>query len=244
MRPIGFSTGALAQSDVRRGLALIRRHGLSVVELSALRDTELATVLNALPDLDLGGFEYVSFHAPSAFRTIPERTAADRLRTELPQAWPVVVHPDALAALAGWRAFGPRLCIENMDKRKPIGRTAAELQTVFDLYPEATLCFDIGHARQVDPTMGVAADILRRFGDRLRQVHISEVNARNRHEPISYTALEAFRSLAHLIPENVPVVSEASVEPAGVREEVRTTALALSARAGRLIAPIREVVRA
>jgi hypothetical protein len=228
MRPIGFSTGALARSDVRRGLDLVRRHGLPVVELSALRDTELGTVLDSLSDLDLSGFVFVSFHAPSAFRTVPEADAAARIRAAVPASWPIVVHPDALTETAPWRALGRRLCVENMDKRKPAGRTAAELDVVFARFPEATLCFDIGHARQVDPTMGVATDILRRFGDRLRQVHISEVNARNGHEAISYTALQAFRSVAHLIPDDVPIVSEADVREPAIATEVRVTAAALT----------------
>lgn len=244
MRPIGFSTGALAQSDVRRGLELVRRHGLPVVELSALRDTELAAVLEALSDLDLNGFEYVSFHAPSAFRTVSERAVADRLRSELPPTWPVVVHPDALTDVAAWQELGPRLCVENMDKRKPLGQTADELEAVFDLYPDAAFCLDIGHARQVDPTMGVAAELLRRFGDRLRQVHVSEVSARNRHEPISFTAMEAFRSVAHLIPNDVPIVSEANVTADGITDEIRTTAAALSPAARRLSEPERPLVRA
>lgn len=40
-----------------------------------------------------------------------------------------------------------------MDKRKRIGCTAMQLRRFFDELPEATFCFDMGHARQVDPTM-------------------------------------------------------------------------------------------
>ncbi|HEX3148796.1 MAG TPA: TIM barrel protein [Gemmataceae bacterium] len=230
MRPIGFSTGALALADVHCGLALARQHSLRVVELSSLRDTELTTVLNVLGELDPAEFQFVSFHAPSAFLTITEVKAADRIRVEAPPTSPIIVHPDVLTVPECWRALGPRLCIENMDKRKPTGRTATELAAIFDVYPEATLCFDIGHARQVDPTMGVAADILRRFGDRLCQVHISEVNARNRHEPISYTAFRAFRTVAHLIPEGTPIVSEAVVDESAIGRELFVTAAALSPR--------------
>ena len=41
MRPIGFSTGALAFADFRRGLALTRKAECAAVELSALRQAEL-----------------------------------------------------------------------------------------------------------------------------------------------------------------------------------------------------------
>ena len=48
---------------------------------------------------------------------------------------------------------------------------------------------DLGHARQIDPSMTEAFLILRAFGDRLAEVHISEVNSACKHEAISHGAL-------------------------------------------------------
>ena len=45
------------------------------------------------------------------------------LKPLLPHRWPIIVHPDAIANFRLWEDFGEWLCIENMDKRKPIGRT-------------------------------------------------------------------------------------------------------------------------
>jgi hypothetical protein len=67
MRPIGFSTGALAYADFQRGLAMMRCKKLQALELSALRQDELVPLLDALVALDLSEFEYVSIHAPSQF---------------------------------------------------------------------------------------------------------------------------------------------------------------------------------
>ena len=53
MRPIGFSTGALAKGDFRRGLEILRRHKIEIVELSALRQPELEPLMSSLDDLDL-----------------------------------------------------------------------------------------------------------------------------------------------------------------------------------------------
>ena len=99
-----------------------------------------------------------------------------------------------------------------MDKRKPVGRTAEELSEFFTRLPEARLCFDIGHARQVDPTMAEARRILEKYRDRLAEVHLSEVNTSSRHDPISAYAIEAFQSVAGLIPENVPVILETLID--------------------------------
>ena len=65
MRRIGFSTGALARGDFRSALDILQRHKIDVVELSALRVSELAPLVQAIPDLDLSEFTFVSIHAPS-----------------------------------------------------------------------------------------------------------------------------------------------------------------------------------
>src|SRR6266700_7220462 len=95
MRPIGFSTGALAYADFRRGLAMTRTANCEGVELSALRQSELFPLLESLGSLDLAGFEYISIHAPSQFEPEWEAVAWDRLREELWRKLPIVVHPDA-----------------------------------------------------------------------------------------------------------------------------------------------------
>lgn len=220
MRPIGFSTGALAYADFRQGLTLTRAAGCSVVELSALRQAELFPLLDSLNSLDVTGFEYVSIHAPSQFEPAWEAQAWDRLREQAWRGWPVVVHPDALCDFSLWRELGTLLCVENMDKRKPAGRSATELASVFDKLPDASLCFDIGHSRQCDPTMTEAYRILRQFGGKLRQIHLSEVNTRSKHDPLSYASIRAYQNVAHLIPESVPVILETPVTPNHMESEI------------------------
>ena len=228
MRPIGFSTGALALSDFRRGLAIIRKHRLPAIELSALRDSELFPLLDSIEGLDLSDFVHVAVHAPSRFEVLSEQQVAQALQRSVPSSWPIIVHPDVLENDDLWQQFGTRLCIENMDKRKPIGRTVVELERVFRRFSNATLCYDIGHARQIDPTMGVARDILIHFGSRLQQVHISEVNARSGHEAISFTAAQAFRTVAHLIPEDVPIIHEGVFGEDLVENQIQVAANALT----------------
>lgn len=227
MRPIGFSTGALAYADFRRALRMMHEQDVEAVELSALRQPELSPLLDALDGLDLSRYSHVSIHAPSQFDAGSEIASAGRLRSHLSRGWPIVMHPDALTEWSVWRDFGPLLCIENMDKRKPIGRTARELAEVFRRLPEASFCFDIGHARQCDPTMTEAYLILREFGSRLRQVHVSEVNSRSTHDPLSFASVVAFQEVAHLIPEDVPLILETPVERERLAAEVATVRRAL-----------------
>jgi hypothetical protein len=93
--------------------------------------------------------------------------------------------------------------------------------------PDASICFDIGHARQVDPTMSEATAILQCFQSRLRQIHISEVNSQSKHDALSFESVLAFRKVAHLIPEGVPAIVESRVAENEVEEEIRSVEKAL-----------------
>jgi hypothetical protein len=212
MRRIGFSTGALARGDFRSALGTLQRHGIRVVELSALRATELDPLTNALPSVDLSGFRFVSIHAPSRFQREEEPWIIERLQVFVNLGYPIVVHPDVIFDRRRWRKFGDALLIENMDKRKPVGRSVAELQQFFEDLPSARFCFDIGHARQVDPSMTEAVLLLCAFRDRLAEVHMSQVNTASRHDPISINAVSAFRSVLTSIPEAVPIVLEPLID--------------------------------
>ena len=126
--------------------------------------------------------------------------------------WPIVLHPDAIFTDSVWLDFGDRILLENNDKRKSVGRTDDELKSLFERFPNARFCFDIGHARQVDPTMNEAHLILRNNQSRLGQVHLSEVNFFSRHDPLSAGSIEASRRVAHLVPENVPIILETLID--------------------------------
>jgi len=228
MRLIGFSTGALARDDFRAALRILQKSDVRAVELSALRQNELIPLIEALADLDLRAFQYTAFHAPSVMDPDFEPIAVDALREVAVRQWPIILHPDAISDPSRWEDFGELVCIENMDKRKPIGQTAAYLSQLFKVLPRASLCFDIGHARQVDPTMSEAAAILQLCKGRLRQLHISEVNSQSKHDPLSFESILAFQRVAHLIPENVPVIVESKVDVDEIREEINSARKALT----------------
>ena len=229
MRPTGFSTGALAFGDFRQGLALVRQHNLPVVELSALRAAELPLLAAALDTLDLTGFSHISLHVPSRIEPQEEDALLEILAAQQHRGWLYITHPDVLHSPARWRAFGPQLCLENMDQRKPIGRNLPEMRQVFHQYPDATWCFDIGHARQIDPTMTESWRLLDAFGARLRQVHVSEVNSRSKHDRLSRLSIAAFREVAGQIPSHIPLVIESVIEAEEIPAELRRVRAALPA---------------
>jgi Xylose isomerase-like TIM barrel len=217
---IGFSTGAIAKGDFRAALAAMRSQSVRAVELSALREAELSPLMEAVPNLDLSGFEYVSVHAPSRRATMSDRQIVDALQPAVERAWPIVVHPDSIGDFSAWRDLESLVLIENTDGRKAIGRSAGELLEVFSQLPKAGLCLDIGHARQIDPTMVEAQRILVAFGDRLAQLHVSEVDSTSKHRAIGGGASLAYQSLFRARAVDVPAILESPVSPENISEEI------------------------
>ena len=228
MRLIGFSTGALTREDFGAALGILSRKKVQAVELSALRQNELLPLVEELERLDLHQFRYISFHAPSVMDPEFESIAVHALDQVALREWPIILHPDAMYTPAKWAHFGDLVCIENMDKRKPTGQTVSHLAEIFRLLPNASLCFDIGHARQVDPTMSEATAILQFCRRRLRQIHISEVNSQSKHDALSFESVLAFRKVSHLIPESVPVIVESRVTDEEVEDEIQNVSKALT----------------
>lgn len=222
MEFIGFSTGALALSDFRRGVELQRDHKVNAIELSALREDELSGLINSIDSLDLSQFTYRSFHAPSRLTSLSNAELVERLRPVADKGFCIVVHPDIIDDFGSWRTLGTSILLENMDQRKKVCRTAREMAEYFVQLPESRFCFDIGHARQVDPTMSIAVDLLMRFRKRLAEIHVSEVNWSCRHVSISTASALAYSKIASLIPHTTPVIIESLIPSDQIDKELRT----------------------
>jgi hypothetical protein len=222
MRPIGFSTGAVAYADFRSALEVLMQTSTDAVELSALRPQELGPLVDAVASLPLERFRHISVHLPSNFPARLEEEFREQVQ-RLPCDWPLVIHPDVIRDFNLWRQLGERVCVENMDKRKPMGQTRNDLLEIFEKLPDAGFCFDIGHAHQIDPTMCEAIMILEEFTGKLKELHVSEVNSESKHDPISLEAQRSFDIIARLIPENVPAILESRVATPGesLGDEVR-----------------------
>lgn len=175
-------------------------------------------------------------------RDLAEAAVAEALLRCLDRNWHVALHPDAMRDAGCWRQFGKLLCIENMDKRKPTGRTPAELQPFLDDLPDATICLDLAHARQVDRTFAVARFILATFGpERVAQVHLSELDLRSHHARLSQSMVSAVQEMAHWVPE-VPTILESQVPPDEIEAELQAAARAFDGIAGRSAAQAHALV--
>lgn len=208
---VGCSTGYM--SDLRGDwpglVSEAARTSSFAVELSALSEHELPGLLEYLQRAPQLPFRFVSVHAPSKGRTMSDADLAEMLG-RLPR-WisAVVMHPDAITAdIGAYRSLGRRLAVENMDARKDAGRTADELEHYFTALPDARLCFDIAHAKAVDASLDEGRAILGRFAGRLSHVHLSSLDGRHKHVPLTSEDQSLFSGLLSRCPD-VPWILEA-----------------------------------
>ena len=68
--------------------------------------------------------------------------------------------------------------------------------------------------------MTEAYRMLKKFASRLRQVHISEVNTRNKHDRLSFVSILDFQEVTHLIPDSTPVIIESIVPEDQIGAEI------------------------
>jgi len=213
--PLGTSTGHLTELRGHWDLLVTRALDVSsiAVELAALSEPEFLSLCEWLAD---GGrdlpFRYLSVHAPSKHRTLPEQELVDRIAALPGSVDAVVVHPETIEVLDRFAELGSLLVLENMDARKPDGRTAAELERCFDALPDAGFVLDVPHAWSIDPSMQEAHRLLDAFGERLRHVHLSSLDAACHHVPLRPEDELAFAPVLRRC-RDVPWLLEAPLPP-------------------------------
>lgn len=191
---VGASTGYMIEE---RGdwLATARRaagESISAVELSALSEPELPGLLSWLAGKPALPFWWVAAHGPTKAREMPEAELVGLLEQLSAYVQAIVIHPDTIEDLELYRGLGPKIAIENMDTRKPIGQTADDLNEIFAVLADARLCFDVAHLGAVDASMSEGHEILDRFGSRLSHVHISSLDDASHHVPLTEDDEERF----------------------------------------------------
>jgi hypothetical protein len=208
--PLGASTGYMAdlRGDWSRLVEEATRLSSFAVELAALDEGELPSLVDFLDTAPPLPFRYLSVHGPSKGRRMLEDGLAARL-AELPGfVDAIVLHPDQIQDPGAYAGLGGRLVIENMDARKSTGRRGDELAPLFEALPEAGFCFDVAHAWSIDPTMAVGEELLDRFAPRLRHVHLSSLSAQSGHVSLTEEHEKLFAPLLSRC-RDVPWILEA-----------------------------------
>lgn len=186
---IGYSTGAIEGKNLLEKVKLIKAAGCKAIELSALRMWELPelelNLTQEVCDLISSSFSYVSVHLPKETLCVSDEVCVGNCITAIDYLLPVnsfVMHPDGIINFPSWKLMGPKLVIENMDRRSAFGKTHESLNLIFKaLLPEAGFCLDVAHAydsnwyprEDIKSPVQLDQDRKFHFQDRLRQVHLS-----------------------------------------------------------------------
>ncbi len=192
----GVSTGVFykARASWPDMVEQASRYSTQTIELSALHVDELDGLVEFCRTARaiLKPFGTVSVHAPAKGIDGNDKHVCELLE-QLPEFVDrIVLHPDVVSDWRPWTNLGPRLTVENMDRRKPFGCTVAELEDVFEYVPDAGMCLDLAHVVTMDPSLQLADEILDTFGDRLREVHVSSIDHDAHHVPLTLTDGQRF----------------------------------------------------
>jgi hypothetical protein len=209
----GLPTGKL---DLEKPLLAMKdaisrnlRAGADAIEVTALRQDEALPILDAFAAARRFFFVlFVTFHAPSRMTPEGEVELVKVLEGERFCRLPVVLHPDAIHDHALWARLGGRVRIENMDLRKKLGQRVHHLEETFKMLPEARWCFDIGHAFQVDTTGSEAVELLAAFGDRLVEVHVSNVDQKGQHHSMTLESMVNYSRVLAGVEKSGVVIAE------------------------------------
>jgi hypothetical protein len=195
---VGIATGAYERErdDWDAAVARAAREGWRFLELTAIywdRLEKLPPFLERkLHALD--GFDRVSLHAPLTGPDADAAAVVDRL-AGMPWQSDTVFHPDHYRDERSLERLGGRVIFENMDVQKAFGRDVADIATVLDAFPAAGFCLDVAHVRTNDTSLRLGHELLDRFGDRLRQVHVSGIEPDGTHRLTTTADLDLYEPL-------------------------------------------------
>lgn len=191
----GMATGSFLaeRDDWPSAVGRARAEGWTILELTAIDEARLDALVEllALEPWTLDAFERVSVHAPVRFGGSTDTARASLLG--LPHD--VVLHPDVYRDQAWVVDLGARAVFENMDVAKRFGRELADLRQVFAAFPEAGFCLDVAHVWTNDPTLELGHELIDELGGRLRQLHVSGIEADGTHRPTTRADLDLYAPL-------------------------------------------------
>jgi hypothetical protein len=208
---LGLSTGwdQETRQDFPKAVSKAAKFSTEHIELSALRANELPGLVNYLESApqELLEFNHVSVHGPKA---VDDLKLIESLKSLPELVEVIVIHPEEITP-QNWRQLGERLAIENMDCRRQQGQTVAQLKEVFKDLPEAGFCLDVAHVWTVDPTLGLAFDLLEAFRERLVEIHLSGIDTSGQHRLTTKEDIELYEPVLVEVLD-VPWTLEAPLE--------------------------------
>lgn len=173
-------------------LARMLKLGCKSVEINAFNfDFNSAERL----EKTLKEFDFLSIHANHKLALSIK--LGNKLRANI-----ITVHPNLISQCHG---EGERISFENMDWRKPYGKTISEMESVFRQVPGASFTCDLNHIFTNDPSMRLVEDFDRTFSN-ISHYHISGFkDEKTPHAPLFMTRQDIILKSIH---KDKPVIIE------------------------------------
>jgi len=220
---MGFSTGSLYRAmDTYSQEAIKKIGGLSTdaIEVMCAHAEDIDRLPAMIPWLT--DFKTKSVHLPvnlryqntSQVRQLLGRTSAFYHAIGASLA---VLHPDLVD---DWSVFDDspmNIAIENMDCRKNSFQFTDDLSEAFTKHPRLLFVLDLNHCFSNDPSMALADELMRLFGDRLAEVHISGFDGKY-HSPL-FRANQP-QILDHLPETDCPIIIESPCDFDELAQEI------------------------
>ena len=189
MLKLGYSLGAGKNSryTFKERLKMLSFVEKYAIELGYVAANRLEEALDVEDIREIKKFGYRSIHAPAILNEYenPEwirypSNKAEKIIEKLIEianainAQTILFHPDLVDDFS-WlnNKIGKRIAFENMDVKKSFGKSVEDMVNVFSKAPEAKWVCDVNHLYTIDPTMKLAEDFHRAFGDRISHYHLS-----------------------------------------------------------------------
>ena len=223
MNPIGFTTGVLyPHIAATEALPLLTGQGVTCVEIGQSY-SDPSENLRRLTKDDLAPFSYVSLHATGSIQfgknddTLDSFARIEAIHKERPLDL-VVFHPDVIEEISVFNGLPFPIAFENMDVLRDKYINVADMQTLFDVVPEAKMVLDVNHVWTIDKSMQLAHEFWDAFGDRIAEVHLSGYS--KLHDPLFETGQrEIIEAIEHL---DVQIIVESQLASAEDIAQERT----------------------
>lgn len=197
-----------------RLLKYVKKLDVDGVEITFGRKEEVYSFKPSTSDIKfLKGLKYVSIHAP--FRLIrnmeSEEEVEDILRSieslyKKVKAKNVIMHPFDIPEPEILMKFKFNVITENMPKIMKKNHKLITLEDVFRKYPKIGLCLDVAHAYR--KSMKETNEIVRKFGNKIRQIHLSGTYRGKDHLSLKCVTKDFFKSIEPIKSLRVPLIIE------------------------------------
>jgi hypothetical protein len=197
MYHIGFSTSALHKININRfsknALDYFRSLGCSVVELNCNFRNNLND-LSQIDKCDLNKFNLVALHLPykdvsykndKSTKSILSKVRFLHLKYNFNL---ISFHPDKVE---DWKVFKDftnlPLAVENMDCTRKDGRNIQDIKEILDDYKSFDFVLDLQHCYTIDKSMKLALKFVKKFKNKIKEIHISGYHNKYNHFPLFKT---------------------------------------------------------